>query len=220
MANWSRSDQRRRTAVSCSMCKRQFRCTDNFLDHIKWYHKTCAEEMRGHGSFERQARRQCDGSWPWQGEDRCSKYARRHRGWVQPWPVLAGNKYILTTVWNNISKVIVNLDIWNMSFCVGRICWRAPSPRTNFPTLRALFWWNPKPWSGNQCERVQATQSEWVEQSSILLESKQLFCIVIVIIFCQTMCLARKYKCRDSGRSCNSQCQKNLTCDNHNATTA
>ena len=30
-------------ANSCLPCKRQFKCVDNLMDHIKWYHKTCAE---------------------------------------------------------------------------------------------------------------------------------------------------------------------------------
>ena len=38
-----------REANSCSLCKRKFKCADNLMDHNKWYHKTCAEKMRGHG---------------------------------------------------------------------------------------------------------------------------------------------------------------------------
>ena len=35
-------------ANSCLSCKRQFKCTDDLMDHIKWYHKTCAECVK-HG---------------------------------------------------------------------------------------------------------------------------------------------------------------------------
>ena len=33
---------------SCSPCKRQFKCADDLMDHIKWYHKSCAEFVK-HG---------------------------------------------------------------------------------------------------------------------------------------------------------------------------
>ena len=26
-----------------SPCKRQFKCAEHLMDHIKWYHKTCAK---------------------------------------------------------------------------------------------------------------------------------------------------------------------------------
>ena len=35
-------------AKSCLPCKRQFKCADDLMDHIKWYHKTCAECVK-HG---------------------------------------------------------------------------------------------------------------------------------------------------------------------------
>ena len=35
-------------ANSCLLCKRQFKCADDLMDHIKWYHKTCAECVK-HG---------------------------------------------------------------------------------------------------------------------------------------------------------------------------
>ena len=30
-------------ANSCSPWKRQFKCAEDLMDHIKWYHMTCAE---------------------------------------------------------------------------------------------------------------------------------------------------------------------------------
>ena len=30
-------------ANSCFLCKRQFKCADDLMNHIKWHHKTCAE---------------------------------------------------------------------------------------------------------------------------------------------------------------------------------
>ena len=30
-------------ANSCSPCKRQLKCADDLMDHIKWYHMACAE---------------------------------------------------------------------------------------------------------------------------------------------------------------------------------
>ena len=35
-------------ANSCSPCKRQFKCADDLMDHMKWYHKTSAECVK-HG---------------------------------------------------------------------------------------------------------------------------------------------------------------------------
>ena len=35
-------------AGSCLPCKRPFKCADDLMDHMKWYHKTCAECVK-HG---------------------------------------------------------------------------------------------------------------------------------------------------------------------------
>ena len=42
---------------SCSPCKRQFKCADDLMDHIKWYHKTCAECVK-HGVTYSMCRRE------------------------------------------------------------------------------------------------------------------------------------------------------------------
>ena len=39
-------------ANSCSPCKRQFKHVDDLMDHIKWYHKTCADCVK-HGVMSR-----------------------------------------------------------------------------------------------------------------------------------------------------------------------
>ena len=39
-------------ANSCSPCKRQFKHMDDLMDHVKWYHKTCADCVK-HGVMSR-----------------------------------------------------------------------------------------------------------------------------------------------------------------------